>query len=92
MLNKDEFKNKDKYKALFSGNYGLVEISGNEASSKTLLIIKDSFANAVASLFTNDFKTIYMIDKRFFNQNINDFVHEKEIDTCLVLGSVNGLN
>lgn len=92
VLNKDEFKNKDKYKALFSGNYGLVEISGNEASSKTLLIIKDSFANAVASLFTNDFKTIYMIDKRFFNQNINDFVHEKEIDTCLVLGSVNGLN
>ncbi len=92
VLNKDEFKNKDKYKALFSGNYGLVEIEGNPSSDKTLLIIKDSFANAVASLFTNEYKTIYMVDKRFFNQKINDFIKENDIDTCLVLGSVNGLN
>ena len=92
VLNKDEFKNKDKYKALFSGNYGLVEIEGNPSSDKTLLIIKDSFANAVASLLTNEYKTIYMVDKRFFNQKINDFIKENDIDTCLVLGSVNGLN
>ena len=92
VLNKDEFKKKDKYKALFSGNYGLVEIEGNPDSDKTLLIVKDSFANAVASLFTNEYKTIYMVDKRFFNQKINDFIKENDIDTCLVLGSVNGLN
>lgn len=92
VLNKDEFKNKDKYKALFSGNYGLVEIEGNPESDKTLLIVKDSFANAVASLLTNEYKTIYMVDKRFFNQKINDFIKENDIDTCLVLGSVNGLN
>lgn len=92
ILNNDEFKNKDKYKALFSGNYGLVEIEGNPSSDKTLLIIKDSFANAVASLLTNEYKTIYMVDKRFFNQKINDFIKENDIDTCLVLGSVNGLN
>lgn len=92
VLDKDEFKNKDKYKALFSGNYGLVEIEGNPSSDKTLLIIKDSFANAVASLLTNEYKTIYMVDKRFFNQKINDFIKENDIDTCLVLGSVNGLN
>lgn len=92
VLNKDEFKNKDKYKALFSGNYGLVEIEGNPNSNKTLLIVKDSFANAVASLLTNEYKTIYMVDKRFFNQKINDFIKENDIDTCLVLGSVNGLN
>ena len=92
VLDKDEFKNKDKYKALFSGNYGLVEIEGNPSSDKTLLIIKDSFANAVSSLLTNEYKTIYMLDKRFFNQKINDFVKENAIDTCLVLGSVNGLN
>ena len=92
VLDKDELKNKDKYKALFSGNYGLVEIEGNPSSDKTLLIIKDSFANAVASLLTNEYKTIYMVDKRFFNQKINDFIKENDIDTCLVLGSVNGLN
>lgn len=92
VLNKDEFKKKDKYKALFSGNYGLVEIEGNPDSDKTLLIVKDSFANAVASLFTNEYKTIYMVDKRFFNQKINNFIKENDIDTCLVLGSVNGLN
>lgn len=92
VLDKDEFKNKDKYKALFSGNYGLVEIEGNPSSDKTLLIVKDSFANAVASLLTNEYKTIYMVDKRFFNQKINDFIKENDIDTCLVLGSVNGLN
>lgn len=92
VLDKDEFKNKDKYKALFSGNYGLVEIEGNPDSDKTLLIVKDSFANAVASLLTNEYKTIYMVDKRFFNQKINDFIKENDIDTCLVLGSVNGLN
>ncbi|MFR7870973.1 MAG: DHHW family protein, partial [Fenollaria timonensis] len=92
VLDKDEFKNKDKYKALFSGNYGLVEIEGNPDSDKTLLIVKDSFANAVASLFTNEYKTIYMVDKRFFSQKINNFIKENDIDTCLVLGSVNGLN
>lgn len=92
VLNKEEFKNKDKYKALFSGNYGLVEIHGNEESDKSLLIIKDSFANAVASLVKNEYKRIYMLDKRFYNGDINKFIKENHIDTCLVLGSVNGLN
>lgn len=92
VLDKEEFKNKDKYKALFGGNYALVEIKGNEKKKGNLLIIKDSFANAVASLFTNEFNTVYMLDKRFFNKDINEFIKENNIDICLVLGSVNGLN
>lgn len=92
ILNKDEFKNKDKYKALFSGNYGLVEIYGNSQKEKSLLIIKDSFANSVASLFANEFKNIYMVDRRFFNGDVNKLIKEKNINTCLVLASVNGLN
>lgn len=92
VLNKDEFKNKDKYKALFSGNYGLVDIYGNQSSDKNLLIIKDSFANSVASLLTNEYKHIYMLDKRFYNDDINKFIKDNKIDTCLVLGSINGLN
>lgn len=92
VVNKEEFNNKDKYKALFSGNYGLVEIQGNKNAGKSLLIIKDSFANSVASLLTNEYKNIYMVDKRFYNGDINKFIKDNKIDTCLVLGSVNGLN
>ena len=53
-------KEKDKYKVFFGGNYGEVVIHGGCRNGKTLLILKDSFANSFAPLLVSQYETIVM--------------------------------
>lgn len=70
-------KEKDKYKVYFGGNYGIVNIKGQQAAGvggttgkgEKIVIIKDSFANCFAPLLVNDYSEITMIDLRYFAGN-----------------------
>ena len=57
---------KDKYTVFFGGNYGLVNIKTNAGTGKSLLLIKDSFANSLVPLLTADYDSITMVDLRYF--------------------------
>lgn len=79
---------KDKYSYFFGGNPGLVEINSSNKNGKTLLIIKDSYANCIAPVYASNFETTYVIDLRYFNMIIDDFIEENEITDILVLYNV----
>ena len=55
-----------KYSVFFGGNYGLVNIKTNAGTGKSLLLIKDSFANSLVPLLTADYDSITMVDLRYF--------------------------
>lgn len=82
----DKLKEKDKYQVFFGGNYGVVSIENNEANNdKNLLIIKDSYANNFTPFLLKDYKTITIVDYRYFSGNLQSIVQSNNITDVLVL-------
>lgn len=84
----EKLKEKDKYAYFFGGNYGEVAITRTQESFGNLLVIKDSFANAFVPLIADQYDHIYMVDLRYFNNNIQEYIKEKEITDVLVLYNI----
>lgn len=85
---KDKLQEKDKYAYFFGGNYGEVAIEGTQDGKGNLLVIKDSFANAFVPFLADSYDNIYMIDLRYFNEDIQEFMKEKNVTDILVLYNV----
>ena len=83
---------KDKYSYYFGGNHALFTIEVNNNLDKEILILKDSFANSMIPFLTNHFSKIHVIDLRFYNVAVSDYVRDNNIGEVLFLYSVNGLN
>lgn len=84
----DKVKKKDKYQVFFGGNYGLVTIENTEYASRNernLLVIKDSYANSFIPFMIKNYKTIAIVDFRYFNGNVNNLVDSNNITDVLVL-------
>lgn len=83
-------KEKDKYKYFFGDNYGTVEILSDKAPSGSgnLLVIKDSFANTFVPLLTQNYAQIDMIDLRYYNGDIKEYMTEHNITDVLVLYNI----
>lgn len=90
----DKLEEKDKYAYFFGGNYGEVAITPkdkekNKKESKgTLLVVKDSFANAFVPMIADQYDAVYMVDLRFFNKNMQEYMQEKKITDVLVLYNI----
>lgn len=83
MTKKDQ---KDKYAVYFGGNYGEVEIKiKNPDNDRTLLIVKDSFANSMVPFLMKDYAQIRMIDLRYFKKSVKKYLEENPADEVLVL-------
>jgi regulator of RNase E activity RraB len=80
---------KDKYNVFQGGNHGVVEITNNNAKSdKTLLILKDSFANSFVPFVLQDYSRIIMLDERYTFISLNDYVNSLNPDEILVLREI----
>ncbi len=77
---------KDKYGVYFGGNFGRIDIYTKSSSdNKTLLVIKDSFANSFIPFIMADYAHIVMIDFRYYNMPYSSLMNEIQPDDTLVL-------
>ena len=76
---------KDKYSYFLDGNHGLTEIVSNGNGKGTLLIIKDSYAHSFAPMAVGDYAKVYMVDFRYFNMPITQFIMQNRVTDVLVL-------
>ena len=80
-------KKDDKYEFFMGGNYGGVNIHTGCTNGKTLVMIKDSFANSIVPFFTDNYENIVMIDLRYIN-GFDDTLANlqvEQMDTLIVL-------
>lgn len=80
---------KDKYEVFLGGNHPLVDIKTTSTSDKTLLIIKDSYANSFVQFLTPYYKEIIMVDPRYYYEDIEKLIKEKNITDMLYLYNAN---
>lgn len=57
----------DKYSVFTGGNQAVIEITGGEKNGRTLLLIKDSFANCMVPFLAEDYEKVVVVDLRQLN-------------------------
>ena len=82
---------KDKYQVFLGGNHGLVSICSSDGAEKPrLLIIKDSFANAVIPFLARHFD-LTVVDPRYCSTSLSDMLELSDYDRVLFICGVDTL-
>lgn len=81
----------DKYPVYLDGNHALTTIENPDAEGGTLLVIKDSYAHSFAPFLASDYKTVYLLDLRFYRGSISGFAKEKGVEGLLYLYGIDSL-
>ncbi len=74
------------YIRFLGGDGSVVKVTTGADTDKSLLLIKDSYGNALVPFLTSSYKEIYVIDLRYFEKNVVNFIDELGIDDVLVSG------
>ena len=76
---------RDKYAALLYGNHGCIELINENVDEGSLLVIKDSYANAMLPILARHYHSITAVDPRYFTDNIKELAaqHEGEEILCI---------
>ena len=56
-----------------------------EGAGRRILLVKDSYAHAMAPFVMNHFEELHMIDLRYYNGDIRTYIQEQGITDLLVL-------
>ena len=83
MYVKENLLEKDMYTFFLGGNHPEVIIH-NDNGEGNLLIVRDSFTNALAPFLANHYKNIYLIDLRYYHESIKRYIEEHRVDHMLV--------
>lgn len=81
---------KDKYSYFYGGNYGLVEADMEQKTGRKLLVIKDSYAHCFVPFTYQLFDEVDMLDLRYFNQKLSEFIEAGEYTDILFLQNISG--
>lgn len=87
VYNLERLNEKDKYQVFLNGNHPEIKIKTNNEGGK-ILIFKDSFANAFIPFLLDNYSEIYVIDLRYFNYSVQDYIKENNISECLFLYNI----
>lgn len=82
---------KDQYAYFFGGNWGRVDIDTGVDNGKSIVIIKDSFANSFVPYLLGEYEQITMLDLRYFAGNVQQTVADTGADEVLFLYEMTNL-
>ena len=87
----DKLESKNHYEVFLGGNYDKVNISTVSQSERSLLLIKDSYANCMIPMLTPYFSKIVVIDPRYLTDSLDSIIKENEFTHMLYLYNLNTL-
>ena len=83
---------KDKYSVYLGGNRGVDVVKNADVTNgRKLLILKDSYANSMIPYLSTNFSEIHLIDLRYYNFNVYDYMEEQGITDAAAIYSVKQL-
>ena len=85
----DKLKAKNQYEIFLGGNYDKVIISTISQSGRSLLLIKDSYANCMIPMLTPYFSKIVVIDPRYLTDSLDSIIKENEFTHMLYVYNLN---
>lgn len=92
MLFREYLNQADKYPVFLSGNHARVHIETDADTDKRLLVVKDSYAHALAPFLAEEYRTIDLIDLRYFKQQtISAWLKDHPADEILFVYGLSSL-
>lgn len=83
---------KDKYSVYLGGNRGVDVVKNADVTNgRKFLILKDSYANSMIPFLMTNFSEIHLIDLRYYNFNVYDYIEEQGITDAAAIYSVKQL-
>ncbi|MBG9794307.1 preprotein translocase [Paenibacillus dendritiformis] len=79
---------RDHYQVFFNGNHAWTTIETGAGTGRSIVIFKDSYANAFVPLLAQHYSSIHMIDLRFFHESADDYLSRHRFDHILFLYGV----
>lgn len=79
---------KDQYEVFFGGNHSRIDISTPVEENKNLLVFKDSYANCFIPFLQPYFRSIIVIDPRYYYDDVDRLVTDNSITDILFLYNV----
>lgn len=81
----------DMYSVFLDGNHSLTRVTNPQGGAGRLLVLKDSFAHALAPFLAQHFGQIDMVDLRYYTKPVSALVEEQGYDRVLMVYSVSTL-
>ncbi len=82
----------DMYPTFLDGNHGLTVITNENVPGGSLLLLKDSYANTVATMLAQSFRTVVMADLRHYRTKaVSELIGRYGIDSMLVIYGVDNI-
>lgn len=76
------------YSMFMGSDHAFAEINTNEKNGEVALVIKDSYANTVIPLLTNNYEKILVVDPRNFHGTVTELTEKYEIDDIIFINYV----
>ncbi|MEG2539112.1 MAG: DHHW family protein [Clostridium sp.] len=89
---RERLKEKDKYKVFLNDNYPYMKITGNQKASEELVIIKDSYANSIIPFLLDHYRSIHVVDPRYYNTGMKDVLESINCKKLLYIFSLENIN
>lgn len=91
VYSKEALDTRDQYTVFLSGNTGRISLEMDNDSDRHLLLIKDSYANAMIPFLIPYFRTIDIIDPRYYFEDVSRLINTQMITDVLFLYNANTL-
>ena len=85
----EKLKTRDQYGMFLNGNHPLVRIRTMAESERTLLLVKDSYANCFVPFLTSQFREIVLVDPRYYYGNLESLMTEETFTDVLFFYNLN---
>lgn len=79
---------KDKYTVFLGGNHPYIRIDSNGKYDENVLVLKDSYAHAMLPFLADTYAHLYVLDLRYFHNNLDAFIEENAIDRIIFIHNV----
>ena len=79
----------DPYTVFLGGNAGIVRLEMDNKSNKRLLIFKDSYANTFLQFLIPYYRTITIVDPRYYFDDVNRIVESEVVTDVMYLYNTN---
>lgn len=82
-----------KYSSFLGGDNALIEIHNPSITDgSSCLLIKESYGNAFAPFLVDHYQNVYVVDYRYYSQNLTNFINEKGIKDVIFLNNSDALS
>lgn len=89
LYDRSYLEKKDKYSSFLGGNQPLCVIKNeNVSDGSKLLLVRDSYADALAPFLAQRFSEVHLIDLRYYRMPVSAYAAENDIQDILVCYSV----